>query len=245
MALQLNMSVEEVENLRRKRVATVVPRAFGLRVVDRTDPLYKIDPSRARSVIAHLLTANTPLPADTGPQDFRTVKDNQRTVQLEVWEQAGAVASEKPEHNTHIGEGTAGGAAPRPAGTPFQVVFHMTETGLLRCTPGGKSGREVRFESRSAAWMRRGTAGHIRGGTIRGERIGDLGPRPVSGRGPRIGQEGGQRPAGRPLRRYGLPATPTTARIRPTDRPGGRLLEGAKGRADVRQAGGCAAHGAR
>ena len=82
-----------------------MPRAFGLEVVDQTDPLFKIDPRRARSRIAHLLTANTPLPADTGPQGFATVVENQRAVQLEVWEQAGAVASDKPEHNTHIGQG--------------------------------------------------------------------------------------------------------------------------------------------
>ena len=36
---------------------------------------------------------------------------------------------------------------PRPAGAPFQVVFHMTETGLLKVHGReAGSGREVRFE---------------------------------------------------------------------------------------------------
>jgi molecular chaperone DnaK len=147
VADQLGISVEQVENMAAKHVATVVPRAFGLKVVDGKDPIFKIDPNRAREYISHLLTANTRLPADTGPQTFRTVADNQREVKLEVWEQAGSVASEELEHNTHIGEGILADLPRRPAGAPFQVVFHMTETGLLKVHGWeADSGREVRFE---------------------------------------------------------------------------------------------------
>ncbi len=147
VADQLGISVEQVENLAAKHVATVVPRAFGIKVVDPNDPVYKIDPSRAREYISHLLTANTPLPADTGPETFSTVFENQRLVKLEVWEQAGSIASEELEHNTHIGEGRLRDLPPRPAKTPFQVVFHMTETGLLQVhAREAESGREVRFE---------------------------------------------------------------------------------------------------
>ena len=147
MADQLGISEEQVRSIARKRVATVVPRAFGLKVVDIKDPVFATDPDRARDYIVHLLTANTPLPADTGPETFRTVKANQRQVSLEVWEQAGAVASKELEHNTHIGEGVLSDLPARPAGAPFQVVFHMTETGLLQgARPGAESGSEVRFE---------------------------------------------------------------------------------------------------
>ena len=147
VADQLGMSEEQVRSIARKRVATVVPRAFGLKVVDSKDPLFATDPHRARHYIVHLLTANTPLPADTGPEPFRTVKDDQREVSLEVWEQAGSVASEELEHNTHIGEGVLSELPSRPAGTPFQVIFHMTETGLLKVHGReADSGREVRFE---------------------------------------------------------------------------------------------------
>jgi len=147
VADQLGISEEQVRSIARKRVATVVPRAFGLKVVDSKDPLFETDPQRARHYIVHLLTANTPLPADTGPETFRTVRDNQREVSLEVWEQAGEVASEELEHNTHIGEGALSELPPRPAGAPFQVVFHMSETGLLKVHgQEADSGREVRFE---------------------------------------------------------------------------------------------------
>ena len=147
VADQLGTSLDTAEKLIAKHVATVVPRAFGLRVVDSDDPLSKTNPERARHYIEHLLTANTPLPADTGPRTFSTATDNQRQASLEVWEQAGAVASEELKHNTHIGEGLLRDLPPRPAGAPFQVVFHMTEMGLLQVhgrEPG--SGSEVRFE---------------------------------------------------------------------------------------------------
>jgi molecular chaperone DnaK len=147
VADQLGITVQQVTNLAAKHVATVVPRAFGLKVTDSSDPVFATDPLKARECIAHLLTANTQLPADTGPQPFRTIEDNQRQVMLEVWEQAGSVASEELEHNTHIGEGLLTDLPPQPAGAPFQVVFHMTETGLLEVQGReAESGREVRFE---------------------------------------------------------------------------------------------------
>jgi molecular chaperone DnaK len=147
VADQLGLSVEQVEQLAAKRVATVVPRAFGLKVIDRKDPRYKTDPENAGSVIAHLLTANTALPADTGPRPFYTVVNNQTEVMLEVWEQAGSVASEQLEHNTHIGQGLLAGLPPRPAGAAFDVTFYMTESGLLKVHgEEKKSGQQVRFE---------------------------------------------------------------------------------------------------
>jgi molecular chaperone DnaK len=147
VADQLGISVQQVEDLAAKRVATVVPRAFGIKVIDTHDPVFKTDPDRAREYVEHLLTANTPLPVDTGPQTFRTVYDNQRDVKLEVWEQAGSVASEELEHNTHIGEGMLKDLPARRAGAPFKIVFHMTETGLLQVHGfEADSGREIRFE---------------------------------------------------------------------------------------------------
>jgi molecular chaperone DnaK (HSP70) len=147
VADQLGISTERARALAEMRVATVVPRAFGLNVVDGKDPLARTDPDGARHYVAHLLTANTALPADTGPQTFHTASDNQRVVALEVWEQAGSVASAELEHNTKIGEGLLSDLPPRPAGSPLQVVFHMTETGLLQVHGReADSGREVRFE---------------------------------------------------------------------------------------------------
>jgi len=147
VAARLGKEPEEITRIYRKKVATVVPRAFGIKVVDVDDPVFKTDPDSAREYIDHLLAANTQLPADTSPETFRTIADNQRQVLLEVWEQAGAVASENLEHNVFVGKGLLEDLPPRPAGAPFQVVFHMTETGLLKVHGWEpESGSEVRFE---------------------------------------------------------------------------------------------------
>jgi molecular chaperone DnaK (HSP70) len=145
VADQLGLSVKQVEELAAKRVATVVPRAFGIKVMDSSDRLARTDPGRVR--VLHLLHANTPLPADSGPQTFRTVAANQREVRLEVWEQAGSIVSDDLAHNANIASVLLTDLPPRPAGTPFEVTFYMTETGLLKVhAQEGESGREIRFE---------------------------------------------------------------------------------------------------
>jgi hypothetical protein len=141
------LSVEQVENLAARRVATVVPRAFGIEVIDSDDPLARTDPARARGVILHLLDANTRLPADSGPRIFGTVADDQREVRLEVWEQAKSIASRDIADNTHIASVLLTDLPPRPAGTTFEVTFYMTETGLLTVYAiESESRREVRLE---------------------------------------------------------------------------------------------------
>ena len=147
VADHLGISVEQVQSMAAKHVATVVPRAFGIKVTDSNDPLFRTDPARARQYIAYLMAANTPLPAEVGPETFLTVTDNQREIVLEVWEQAGAIASEELEHNTRIGEVVLSDLPPRPAGTPFQVALSMTETGMLQVHGmEADSGLEVRFQ---------------------------------------------------------------------------------------------------
>lgn len=144
----LGISVDQVEAIAAKKVTTVVPRAFGVKAVDPRDPLSQTDPLAARQMIAHLLRANTPLPADTGPYPFGTAFDNQRMVEIEVWEQQGAEESDDLSHNTLIGKGMMTGLPPsRPARSQFEVTFFMSETGALTvyaCEP--ESGTELTFD---------------------------------------------------------------------------------------------------
>jgi molecular chaperone DnaK len=148
VAAQTGLSVDEVEKMARKRVATVVPRGFGVRGIDARDPLAISDPVRAREIVVHLLPANTPLPADTGPYPFATAVENQRMVGIEVWEQAGPIESEDPADNRKVGEGMLRDLPPRlPARTSFEVTFLMSETGLLTVHAiEPRSGKDVRFE---------------------------------------------------------------------------------------------------
>jgi molecular chaperone DnaK (HSP70) len=148
VAARTGLTVAEVESLASKRVATVIPRGFGVKGIDGRDPLAMTDPINARQIVLHLLPANTPLPADTGPYTLHTVLDNQRMVGIEVWEQTSPVESEDPGDNRKIGEGMLKHMPPGlPARTPIDVTFFMSETGLLTvhaAEPG--SGRDLRFD---------------------------------------------------------------------------------------------------
>ncbi|MGH3187307.1 MAG: Hsp70 family protein [Streptosporangiaceae bacterium] len=148
VAAQTGLTVTEVEKLASKRVATVIPRGFGVKGIDGRDPLATSDPVNARKIVIHLLPANTQLPADTGAYTFHTAMENQRMVGIEVWEQSGPVESEDPADNRKIGEGLLKHLPPRlPAQTPIEVTFLMSATGLLTVharEPG--SGSDLRFD---------------------------------------------------------------------------------------------------
>jgi hypothetical protein len=148
VAAMTGLTVSQAERLAATRVATVVPRAFGVKSIDGRDPLALTDPIRARQIIVHLLPANTELPTDTGPYTFLTSIDNQRHIGIEVWEQAGQEASEDLAENRKIGEGILRNLPPRlPAQTPIEVTFYMSETGLLTVEAAElRSGSDLRFE---------------------------------------------------------------------------------------------------
>ncbi|MFW6639141.1 Hsp70 family protein [Nocardiopsis algeriensis] len=142
----LGITRAQVEQLAAKTVTSVSPRAFGVKATDSTDPLFATDPGRARQYISHLIEANTPLPV-TVEDGFATVWPDQEQVEIDVWEQAGSVASEELEHNVRIGDALLTGLPKGPAGTPFRIEFRLGETGLLRVRgwdPG--SGKEIRFD---------------------------------------------------------------------------------------------------
>jgi molecular chaperone DnaK (HSP70) len=148
IADRLGITAAQAETMRSRRVTTVVPRGFGMRVLDPNDTLANTNPLRARTFIIHLLPADTPLPADSGSVIFHTAVDNQPAIEIEVWEQTGQGSSEELADNTKIGRGMLRGLPPKlPQGTAIQITFSMNETGLLTVhavEPG--SGREVRFD---------------------------------------------------------------------------------------------------
>jgi molecular chaperone DnaK (HSP70) len=148
VAARMGMSVPQVRRLAAVRVATVVPRAFGVKGIDGRDPLAVSDPINARQIVVHLLPANTALPTDTGPYTFHTVIDNQRMVGIEVWEQAGPVESEDLAENRKVGEGLLRNLPSRlPARTAVEVTLFMSETGLLAVhATEPVSGTELRFD---------------------------------------------------------------------------------------------------
>jgi molecular chaperone DnaK len=141
-------SDSEEGGLASARIAGVVPRAFGVLVVDGSDPTVLTDPLRARRMVIHLLLANTELPADTGPYSFATSVENQRMAEIEVWEQAGPELSDDLAANRKVGRGRLRDMpAHLPAGSPVEITFFMSETGRLTVhAKEPQSGSDVLFE---------------------------------------------------------------------------------------------------
>lgn len=147
VAATLGVSRDKAEEMISRQVTTVVPRGFGVKVMDQNDPLFHTNPVKARSYIVHLLPANTPLPATVGPVQVATGVDNQPMVEIEVWEQKPGVDSEELADNTCVGRGRLRSLVGLPAGSPIDLTFSMSETGLLSVHAAESGlGREVRFD---------------------------------------------------------------------------------------------------
>lgn len=128
VARQYGMSEETVKQLTDKKTQSVLPKAFGVRVVDREHP--------GRDYIKHLAFANDPLP--TGDRTFTayTVHHTQTTVLIELYEQAGTVVSEELSANNPLddGSGKITGIPRQPPGgaAKIDIVMSIDEDGLLQ-----------------------------------------------------------------------------------------------------------------
>ena len=148
VAQHLGITADKVRQLATKSVTSVVPRAFGIKVVDRKAHKELPDDDEKLSFkIAHILEANRPLPASPDTQQFYTVYPDQVAISIEIWEQAGAVASSEPADNNKIGDGLITGLPPLPQDSPIDVMFRMNETGLLRVEAVElKTGKKLKME---------------------------------------------------------------------------------------------------
>jgi molecular chaperone DnaK len=148
VAQHLGLTAEKVRQLATKSVTSVVPRAFGIKVLDRKSRDELPDDDKKLSFkIVHILEANRPLPASPDTQQFYTVYPDQIAISVEIWEQAGAVASSDPADNNKIGDGLITGLPPLPQESPIDVTFRMNETGLLRVEAVElKTGKKLKME---------------------------------------------------------------------------------------------------
>ena len=123
-------------------VQTVLPRSIGLLVEDSHDP------SGKRSFVDHILDSNTPLPVTSPPATYSTILENQQTVRIQVFEQAGALASTEAEDNRRVLDGELIDLPQLPAGSPVNVTMSVGPDGRLAVTAREpSSGRELRLEA--------------------------------------------------------------------------------------------------
>ncbi|MRH91677.1 Hsp70 family protein [Nocardia sp. SYP-A9097] len=123
-------------------VRTVLPRALGILIHDSRDR------SGDSRIVNHVVEANTALPVKGARARFATILDGQDKIRVEVYEQAGAIASPDLRHNRRVLDGELVDVPHLPAGSPIDIEFDIGADGRISCTATEpKSGRLLLLES--------------------------------------------------------------------------------------------------
>ncbi|HZN73967.1 MAG TPA: Hsp70 family protein [Micromonosporaceae bacterium] len=131
LAERTGVDAAALERIAAKQITTVLPKAFGVRLVDTTRPGWQDDIDGA-SYIEHLVHASDELPV-LQHLNAATVVDNQPEVKVEIYEQAGSEESREMTANKPIDhdEGKITGLPPLPANSPIDVVMTVDPEGHL------------------------------------------------------------------------------------------------------------------
>ncbi|HXT45976.1 MAG TPA: Hsp70 family protein [Pseudonocardiaceae bacterium] len=127
VARQYGMSEEAVRQLSAKKTHSVLPKAFGVGMHDRDS---------GRDYVKHLAFANDPLPTGDRTLAAETIHHDQTEVLIQLYEQAGTVASEEPSANNPLddGSGRITGIPAQPVGkfAKIDIAMSIDEDGLLQ-----------------------------------------------------------------------------------------------------------------
>jgi molecular chaperone DnaK len=124
------------------QVVPATPRAVGILVED------SFDPSGERSFVEQLVMANTPLPVERIEEQFGTILENQESVRIQVYEQAGPTPSPEVRHNRRVLDGELREIGSLPAGSLIRITMRIAVDGRLTVIAHEpRSGRELRLEA--------------------------------------------------------------------------------------------------
>jgi molecular chaperone DnaK len=129
VARQYGLPVATVQELVERKAVSVLPKAFGVRVLDPQDP------AGSREIVHHLAFANDPLPVTGRGFPAQTTHHRQPSVEIAIYEQAGTVVSEELSANNPLtdGVGVIDGIPPQPPGQFARITIQMDidDDGLL------------------------------------------------------------------------------------------------------------------
>jgi molecular chaperone DnaK (HSP70) len=131
VAARTGIAASTLETLATKETQNVLPKAFGVKLVDTRAADWRKKPYRY--YIEHLVHANDPLPTDVDQTVF-TIEEGQRELEIELYEQSGVVAGPELDENKPIneGKGTIDGLPPLSVGSPVDIRMSIDNEGLLR-----------------------------------------------------------------------------------------------------------------
>jgi molecular chaperone DnaK len=153
VAADTGLDPEQVEKLTGKTIINVLPKAVGIKLAD-DKPDWDDLPDEEKFYIEHLVHAQTQLPHQADKFTAGTMRVNQETIEIEIWEQAGAVPDPALSANHRVDnagliEGL--GAHRLPAGSPIDITFDVDGEGivnLLAVEP--TSGKQLRMSVKIA-----------------------------------------------------------------------------------------------
>jgi hypothetical protein len=131
-----------------RTVVNVLPKAVGIKLVDTSVAGWEELPDdQLPFYVEHLVPAQTQLPFDAEKFTAGTTVNNQRTIAIEIWEQAGAVPDPALDSNHRVDDaGLIEGLGPfnLAAGSPIEITVRVDDEGtvnLLAVEP--TSGKEL------------------------------------------------------------------------------------------------------
>ncbi|QUH03375.1 Hsp70 family protein [Saccharopolyspora erythraea] len=131
VAEQTGISVRTLEGLAAKQTRNVLPKAFGVKLVDTSDADWQSKPKR--HYVHHLVHANDALPTEVRDLQAATVEEGQQGIEIELFEQSGVVAGPELAENKALneGKGLIDGLPPMPIGSPIDIRMTVDAEGLL------------------------------------------------------------------------------------------------------------------
>ena len=135
VSMRTGIAAEKLQEIASKETRNVLPKAFGVKLLDESYPDWQEHPEAA-SYIEHLVHANDLLPTEPRHLAAATVVDGQETVPVEIYEQAGARESRELDGNHPVNEGQEriSGIPWLPAGSPIDISMSVDGEGLLTVT---------------------------------------------------------------------------------------------------------------
>ena len=148
VAASTGLDKEQVEKLAGKTIVNVLPKAVGIKLAE-NKPDWDSLPDEEKYFIEHLVPAQTQLPHQADKFTAGTMRANQDTIEIEIWEQAGAVpdlvlSANHRVDNAGLIEGL--GTFRLPAGSPIDITFDVDAEGtvnLLAVEP--TSGKQLKM----------------------------------------------------------------------------------------------------
>jgi molecular chaperone DnaK len=134
VAASTGLETEQVKKLAGKTIVNVLPKAVGIKLVETTNPNWQALRDEEKFYIEHLVHAQTQLPYQADKFTAGTTVPNQESIEIEIWEQAGAVPDQVLSANHRVdnaGRIEGLGTFHLPADSPIDITFDVDAEGTV------------------------------------------------------------------------------------------------------------------